>query len=104
MHGQRIRQLRESIGWTQDDLVEAIGVAVLQINRYENEKNEPSAEMLSRLARALGCSSDYLLDLTSDPAPKSMELNNLRARERILLSAWRSGDRIKAVKVILDDE
>lgn len=101
MQGQRIRQLRESLGWTQDELAETIGVAVLQINRYENDKNEPSAE---RLAQALGCSSDYLLGLVNDPAPKSMESSNLSSKERIALSAWRNGDFKKAIRVIIDDE
>lgn len=104
MRGQRIRQVRESLGWTQDDLAEKIGVAVLQINRYEHDKNEPSAEMLSRLAKALGCSADYLLGLVNDPAPKSMESSNLSPRERVVLSAWRQGERLKAIKVIADDE
>lgn len=104
MQGQRIRQLRESLQLTQEELAEAVDVAVLQINRYENNKNEPSAEMLSRLAKALGCSADYLLGLADDPLPRSMESGNLSPRERVALSAWRQGNFRKAIKVIVDDE
>lgn len=104
MRGHRIRGLRENLGWTQEDLAEAVDVAVLQINRYENDKNEPSAEMLSRLATALGCSADYLLGLIDDPMPKSMEAGNLSPRERVALSAWRRGNFREAIKVIVDDE
>jgi len=104
MQGHRIRQIRESLGWTQDDLAEALDVGVLQINRYENDKSKPSADALSRLAMVFGCSADYLLGLTDDPTPKSMETGNLNPKERVALSAWRRGERIEAIKVIVEDE
>lgn len=104
MRGDRIRQLRENVNWTQEKLAEEIGVPVLQINRYENNKNKPKADVISRLSSVLGCSADYLLGLTDDPMPHSMDANNLSARERLALSAWRSGDVRRAIKAIVDDE
>lgn len=104
MRGDRIRQIRENLGWTQEYLAEALDVAVLQINRYENNKNEPSAEVVSRLATVLGCSADYLLGLSDDPTPRHLSPSELKAKERIALTAWRRGDRLEAIKVIADDE
>lgn len=104
MRGDRIRKLREELHWTQDMLAERIEIPVLAINRYENNKTAPNVEKIALIAGALGCSVDYLLGLTDDPTPKRLEMIELNAKERIALSAWRRGDRIKAVKVILDDE
>lgn len=104
MRGDRIRRLREELHWTQDMLSERIELPVLAINRYENNKTAPSVDKIAKIAEALGCSVDYLLGLTDDPTPKRLEVTELSAKERIALSAWRRGDRVKAVKVILDDE
>lgn len=104
MRGDRIRSLREELSWTQEMLAERIDLPVLAINRYENNKTAPNVEKIARIAETLGCSVDYLLGLTDDPAPKHLAVAELNAKERIALSAWRRGDRIKAVKVIADDE
>jgi transcriptional regulator with XRE-family HTH domain len=104
MHGQRIRQLRESLGYTQDDLAEKISVAVLQINRYENNKTKPNGDIVARLARVLHTSTDYLLGLTDDFSPTSLNSNELTAKERAVIGAWRRGQRFEAIKVIVDDE
>jgi transcriptional regulator with XRE-family HTH domain len=104
MRGERIRKLREELGWTQDVLAEKIGVPVLQINRYENNKTKPNADMITILAENLSCSADYLLGLTDDPTPHHLEASELRAKERIAIAAWRRGDRFEAIKVIVGDE
>jgi transcriptional regulator with XRE-family HTH domain len=103
MRGDRILQLREHLGWTQEDLAEALQVPVLQINRWENNKNKPGSAKTLHLAEVLGCSADYLLGLTDDPTPNSMTQGNLTAKERAVLSAWRRGERLEAIKVIVED-
>lgn len=104
MRGDRIRKLREELGWTQEMLCERLDLPILAMNRYENNKTSPDADKLARIAEALGCSTDYLTGLTDDPTPRSFSPSELKAKERIVLSAWRRGDRMQAVRVIADDE
>jgi len=104
MRGDRIRKLREELGWTQDTLAERIELPVLAINRYENNKTVPGVDKMARIAETLGCSVDYLLGLTDNPTPKHLETIELNAKERIALSAWRRGERFEAIKVIVSDE
>lgn len=104
MRGDRIKQLRESLGWTQEDLAEAVNVEVLTINRWENGKNKEGSPKVYHLAEVLGCSADYILGLSDNPTPESMFPDSLTTKERFALSAWRRGNRIDAIKVIVDDE
>lgn len=104
MRGDRIRKLREELDWTQEILAERVNLPVLALNRYENNKTAPDVNKMARIAEALGCSVDYLMGLTDDPTPNSMGTGNLNAKERAALSAWRRGNKIEAIKAIVDDE
>lgn len=103
MNGARIKNMREARGWTQEYLAETLNIPVLQINRYENGKTQPNADMIRRLAAGLMCSADYLLGLTDDPNPRNDD-EELNLRERLAITAWRRGDFREAIKVIVDDE
>lgn len=105
MDGSRIREMREALGLTQEQLAEIIDVGVLQINRYENNKTQPNADMLIRLAQGLGCSADYLLGLIDDPRTRNpSDRGDLNVKERVAISAWRRGERIEAIKMIAEDD
>lgn len=103
MHGDRMRKIREELNLTQEELAEKIGVAVLQINRYEKGKTQPSGEIVKEIALALHVSSDYLLGISSEPTPSEMT-SSLSTKERAILAAVRQGDNVGAIKVILNDE
>ncbi len=64
---ERLRQLREKHGWSQQELADLCGVNKLQIHRYETGVTAPPAEKLKRFAEVFGIRSDYLLGLTDDP-------------------------------------
>jgi hypothetical protein len=51
----------------------------------------------------LNVSTDYLLGLTEDPTPYEIAINTLNAKERAAISAWRAGNPMKAVKVIVGE-
>jgi transcriptional regulator with XRE-family HTH domain len=102
MRGERIKQAREELGFTQDDLAEKLDVAVLQINRYENGKTEPNGEMVRKIALALNVSADYLLGMSDHPTPPSLSAG-LSAEERAVLSAMRRGERLEAIKIISNE-
>jgi transcriptional regulator with XRE-family HTH domain len=59
--GTRIRQRRESLGMSQKDLADAIGVTDPMIHRYEIGTNRLSASRLHAIADALSTSVSRLL-------------------------------------------
>jgi transcriptional regulator with XRE-family HTH domain len=102
MRGDRLAHIREKRGFTQVELAEALGLGQNQIWRYENNKTEPDAETVARIARYLEVSADYLLGLVDYPDPYiEGELTQL---ERTAIAAWRHGDRMGAIRVIVGDE
>ncbi len=58
--GFRVRQARESCGLTQKNLAKAVGVSGTTIQNYESVQL-PSGPQSVNLAKALGCSLDWLL-------------------------------------------
>jgi len=106
MVAKNIAAARRMTGLDQSEIGQAIygRDAKNRICEYETGSQRPSIETIFKLAKALGCSADYLLGLTNDPTPKHLEQSELRAKERIALSAWRRGDFREAIKVIVDDE
>jgi transcriptional regulator with XRE-family HTH domain len=62
--GERIREIREKRGMTQDKLAEAAGLSKSFLSEVENDKSNISSQILLRIANELGASMDYLLDGT----------------------------------------
>ncbi len=70
--GERIKKARKGKG-TQAELAEQIGVHEMTIRRWESGERYPDADMLQKLAAALGTSVSYLVGETEDPqAPAPM--------------------------------
>ena len=72
--GRRVRVLREDLGLSQPELVEAVmkqgGVGVTQsyLSKLESGKNRtPGGEIVLALAKALGTTTDFLLGRVNDP-------------------------------------
>lgn len=63
MLGERISQQRTTRNWSQVDLAKRLGVAKQTISNWENDNIQPSIEMLVRLSRIFGVTTDYLLGL-----------------------------------------
>ncbi len=59
--GQRIRQRREALKLTQQQLAQALGVTPQHLSAVELGKRSVSVEMLARLAQELGTSIDFLV-------------------------------------------
>lgn len=62
--GERIREIRDKRGMTQDKLAEAAGLSKSFLSEVENDKSNISSRILLRIANELGASMDYLLDGT----------------------------------------
>jgi transcriptional regulator with XRE-family HTH domain len=63
--GRRVASARELAGITQRNLAARIGVSVNTLSRIEVGVTEnPNARIISDIAQALGCTTDYLLGLS----------------------------------------
>jgi transcriptional regulator with XRE-family HTH domain len=69
--GNRIRDLYEARGWSQQELAWRANVSITKVNRIVTGAQGMSAQILLRLARAFDVSADYLLGLTQDKRPRS---------------------------------
>ena len=88
MRGDRLKQRREQLGLSQDDLGAMVGKLGRQISRYENTTfNNIQAENLVEFAVTLEVSSDWLLGLTAEP-PARLTAEPLTSEEwRIILES-----------------
>ena len=55
--GRRIRRVRESQGMTQTELGKKIGLSADRVQKYENGFRKPKADLLKKIAEALGVST-----------------------------------------------
>ena len=63
--GQKIKELRQENGLTQEDLAEQLGVSFQAISRWENGTTYPDITLLPIIANMFDVTIDYLLDMES---------------------------------------
>lgn len=59
--GNRIREIREKRGLTQEDLAKKAGISKGFLSDVENDKTNIGSQSILKLANVLGASVDYLL-------------------------------------------
>lgn len=59
----RVKELREARGWTQQHLAEAVGVSRQSINSIERNRYEPSLELALEFARIFATSTEDIFKL-----------------------------------------
>ncbi|MBK5258284.1 MAG: helix-turn-helix transcriptional regulator [Thermoanaerobaculia bacterium] len=59
----RVRELRNDHGWTQQELAEKTGVSRQSINSIECERYIPSLPLALSFARIFGCSTEDIFTL-----------------------------------------
>lgn len=59
--GERVKELRKEMGWSQAELADKVGTDARQVSRYENGRITPSLDVLARIAEVLNVSLDYLV-------------------------------------------
>lgn len=62
----RVKELRATRGWTQEDLAKAVGVSRQSINSIERERYVPSLLLALSFARVFGCSTDQIFSLEGE--------------------------------------
>lgn len=94
--GSRIRKYREGRKITRTELAQALGVTLSCISNWELGQNDPAADHLGDLCRALQVSPSELLGIQLIDG----ELSEL---ERKLISAYRNKPELQqAVNILLD--
>lgn len=78
--GERLRELREKNGLTQEELGEKINQKKANISKYETGRLQPSLETINLLAAIFNVTTDYLLGRTDipnnvndEPTPQELE-------------------------------
>lgn len=91
----RIRELRKSHGWLQSELAEKLNTAQQTVGRYETEQRQLDPETIHKLCDIFGCTADYLLGRSEQPAP------DLTGEEARLIAAFREADEDARTMVLL---
>jgi len=60
--GTRLREAREHLGLTQEEVAQRSGVHVTEVSRMEAGKRDPKISTLRRLAKAVEVKPGQLLD------------------------------------------
>lgn len=66
----RLRDLREDMDLTQDQLVKILKMHKTTYTNYEQGKREPPFELIIKLAKFYNVSIDYIAGLTDNPNKK----------------------------------
>jgi transcriptional regulator with XRE-family HTH domain len=98
---QRLKKTRVNKGLSQTELGNLAGIHYTQIGRYENKGAQPSADVLSKLANALGVSSDFLTNGSTD------ELAENTLNDKELLNQFKAIEKMpdndkSVVKTLID--
>lgn len=65
--GERIRQRRKALKFTQQTLATGIGVSHVAVSQWEKDETVPRGENLLRLAELLQCSAAWIIDGEGQP-------------------------------------
>ena len=106
--GSAIRSLRKKKGWTQEQLSAYADVGRSYISMLENdERPNVSARILARIARALGVTTDYLMEQagTLPPPEETYDylLQEIITRWRYL-PQWKREDLVMQAGLIFEQE
>jgi transcriptional regulator with XRE-family HTH domain len=78
--GERLRRRRKDRQMSQQELATMMQVPQSWISELENGKRpHVEADTVYRFCRVLGCTSDYLVGLTDDPAPPTKRPRSRKA-------------------------
>src|SRR5688500_9150300 len=69
--GQKVRERRMLLGWTQQRLAGTLGVSFQQVQKYERGANRFSASMLEATAKALEVPISYFFDESQREVPEA---------------------------------
>jgi GTP pyrophosphokinase len=65
IQGNKIRQRRELMGMTQQELADKLFVSVQAVSQWENDRTQPDSDRILQLANILGTTANELLNESS---------------------------------------
>jgi len=71
----RLKALRKKKGLSQAQLADLIEVHFAQVSRYERGETKPNADAMTKLAKTLNTTVDYLMNGTTDEQVKNSGLD-----------------------------
>lgn len=77
--GERLSELREDRGLSQQQLADKLAISVHTISSYERNKSNPDDEMKIKISKFFNVSIDYLLGAINNQTPAS------QAKSRIII-------------------
>ncbi len=80
--GNKIRQMRNNAGFTQEQIASKLGVSPQSVSKWENEISMPDITLLPDIAEIFGVSIDELFDLTTEQKMKRIE-NRIEIEEEL---------------------
>ena len=80
----RLKRARETLGITQSELSETLGVEPTTVSRWEGGQSHPAPKRIKAIARALNRSVDWLVGLEKDIDPGTPDISALEARIKAL--------------------
>lgn len=63
MLSEQLKIIRRANKFTQQELADAIGIERSTYASYETGRNKPDVNLLSKIAKVFGVSSDYILEI-----------------------------------------
>lgn len=81
--GKRVSRIRKTLGLTQEEIAEKIGITQSLYSAYERGRLKLSAEMAAQIAHALGVTSDEILGLSGPKDKISLDLRLLKRLKKI---------------------
>lgn len=101
--GYRIKEARESLGLTQTELGNLVGVTGSAITNYEKETSHPKEQVIYKLMEHLNVDANYLFQDVIKPTVKEIQIT---PAERIYLNKYHNLDDYgkELVKTVLEKE
>ncbi|HWQ75999.1 MAG TPA: helix-turn-helix domain-containing protein [Syntrophomonas sp.] len=108
--GQKVRRLRETMGLTQKDLGDMVGITDSMITQIENDRTQPSIKVLNSLGKSMGVNTSYFLMGSMDEDWYWDYHNNTTLKEALkryeirqvvdLIAAWTEPELLNLVGII----
>jgi Predicted transcriptional regulators len=90
--GQRIRKLRKTKGWTQEQFAIRVNVSAQKVSNWERDYTPPSVDDVAKIAELCDSTSDFILTGRTTPSPsgkKDKLAEGLTREEQLVLEEIR---------------
>lgn len=86
--GARIAHLRKQKNLTQDALADKMGVSPQAVSKWENDVSCPDIQLLPKLAKLLGVTTDVLLSGEPEPLAQVVPTEKRKSFEEMMLRIY----------------